>query len=390
MKDPGEGYSVTNDGLEWSELKYSEDRSKEADVRVAELIVGLANTLPNEVDIQMTFDTPSMNASKKMPVLDLQIWCQNNQVRFCFYEKPMASNFVIHRWSALSWTTKKSSLAGEVARRYLNNSPELVTEQYMEPLLDKFRHKMLVSGYSCREREIIIKEGTARYHNILKLAAKGERPIYRPSSWHKEERAIQKKVKGKSWFGKNDTVVFVQSTPGEVLKKGIEKIIAAKGFDVKVVEQGGRSIKSILQRSDIDPCLSCGAVDCPVCETKAGGNCQVEGVVYKIWCKKCEENGVKTVMYGETGKTARIRCGQHKAALESDRSSNLREHIFIHHPGEEDDVEFGYRVVRKYPGDPLSRQLKEAALIVNHPGISMNDKKEWVRPAHIGVRGEAI
>ena len=37
-----------------------------------------------------------------------------------------------------------------------------------------------------------------------------------------------------------------------------------------------------------------------------------------------------------------------------------------------------------------SLQLKEAALIVNHPGISMNDKKEWVRPAHIGVRGEAI
>ena len=73
---------------------------------------------------------------------------------------------------------------------------------------------------------IIIKEGTARYHNILKLAEKGERPIYRPSSWHKEERAIQKKVKGKSWFGKNDTVVFVQSTPSEVLKKGIEKIIA--------------------------------------------------------------------------------------------------------------------------------------------------------------------
>ena len=208
MKDPGEGYFVTNDGLEWSELKYSEDRSKEADVRVAELIVGLANTLPNEVDIQMTFDTPSMNASKKMPVLDLQIW-------FCFYEKPMASNFVIHRLFALSWTTKKSSLAGEVARRYLNNSPELVTEQYMEPLLDKFRHKMLVSGYSCRERGIIIKEGTAQYHNII-LAEKGERPIYRPSSWHKEEKAIQKKVKGKSWFGKKDTVVFLKSTPGEV------------------------------------------------------------------------------------------------------------------------------------------------------------------------------
>ena len=53
-------------------------------------------------------------------------------------------------------------------------------------------------------------------------------------------------MKGKSWFGKNDTVVFVQSTPGEVLKKGIEKIIAAKGFDVKVVEQGGSPYYNVL------------------------------------------------------------------------------------------------------------------------------------------------
>ena len=231
----------------WTEEKKLADNLVEANVRVAELIVGLANSLPNERDIQMIFDTPSKNVSKMMPVLDLQIWCQENLVKFRFYEKPMASNLVIQKWSALPWNVKKASLAGEVSRRYLNNSPELVTDDYMEPLLDRFRYKMLISGYSQKEREIVIREGKSRYYNIIKSAEKGERPIYRPSSWHTEERALQKKVKGKSWFGKSDSVVFVQSTPGEILRRNVQKLMVNKGFNIRVVEQGGRTVQSILQ-----------------------------------------------------------------------------------------------------------------------------------------------
>ena len=43
-----------------------------------------------------------------------------------------------------------------------------------------------------------------------------------------------------------------------------------------------------------------------------------------------------------------------------------------------------------YTGNALSRQLKESILIVNYTGMTMNDKNEWVRPAHIGVRGEQV
>ena len=197
-------------------------------------------------------------------------------------------------------------------------------------------------------------------------------------------------MKSKSWFGKSDSVVFVQSTPGEILRRNVQKLMVDKGFNIRVVEQGGQTVKSILQRSDVSPCLFCGDEDCSVCKTEAKGNCQVESVVYRIWCKKCEEEGVKTVMYGETGKTAKIRCGQHMDALASGRSSNLRDHIEQKHPGQEGKIEFGCGVVKKYPGDVLSRQLKEAVLIVNHNGLSMNDKKEWVRPAHVGVRGERV
>ena len=92
-------------------------------------------------------------------------------------------------------------------------------------------------------------------------------------------------------------------------------------------------------------------------------------------------------MFVETGRTARIRCtehfdGTHNAAT----SSNLREHQELKHPGIPFD--FASEVVRKCPRDPLSRQLQEAANIEGHEGVSMNDKREWVRPASISVRGE--
>ena len=53
----------------------------------------------------------------------------------------MVSEQVICRWSALSWNTKKVSLAGEVARRYFTTSSCLVDDDQsdlMENIIDKF------------------------------------------------------------------------------------------------------------------------------------------------------------------------------------------------------------------------------------------------------------
>ena len=351
--------------------------------------MSIANGLDEEEDIQMTFDTPSRNVAQMMPVLDLQIWVDCDQIRLKFYEKPMASDYVLQRWSALSWNTKKSSLAGEVSRRLLNCSPELLDEQYEIEVLDKFRWQMMISGYSEKEREIIIREGRSRYSNIIKLVNEGKRPLYRPSTWNKEMRAVEKKAKLKGWYGSQESVVFVPATPGEILRRRIEKVMLENNFKVKVVEKGGRSLRSILQRSDVSPCLTCWDSECPVCKTRGKGMCCEEGVVYRVWCLTCEEVGVDASMYGETGRTARIRCSEHLDAFRDPRkSSNLREHAHNKHQDEAEDTQFGFEVLRRYPGDALTRQLDEACKIITHEGISLNDKDEWVRPAYIRVRGE--
>ena len=138
----------------------------------------------------------------------------------------------------------------------------------LDDVVDRFRHKMMLSGYTLRERELIVQEGKNRYKNVLKQVNDGVRPSYRSASLNKEERAIAKKMKGKTWYGSQfESVLFVQSSPGELLKKEVQKVIDASGFKVRVVERAGVPLKSLLQRSDVEPQLDCLDEHCPVCLT---------------------------------------------------------------------------------------------------------------------------
>ena len=68
-------------------------------------------------------------------------------------------------------------------------------------------------------------------------------------------------------------------------------------FEVKVVERGGRQVKSLLQKSDVHPQDQCWDNGCHVCLTGGGGKCNVERVVYKIWCVYCDRVVESAVMY---------------------------------------------------------------------------------------------
>ena len=238
-------------------------------------------------------------------------------------------------------------------------------------------------GYSREERDQIVYEGRARYSNLLAKVTRGERPLYRNAAWMKERRGMEKVKKHKGWHGGADTVLFVQSTPNEILRKEIQGQMDKLGMKVKVVEKAGRSLKSLLQRSDVDPSPRCRFDDCVVCKTEAKGQCCMENVGYLVWCKECELQGVRTVMHGETGRCARIRCGEHEKALLAKKNSNLWEHSRDVHDG--DKVEYGYKVDKAFKEDVLVRQLDEAIRIAGEEGNLLNDKFEWVRPAGVAI-----
>ena len=223
-----------------------------------------------------------------MPVLDLKLWMETdefgvNKVRFTFYEKPMATQFVIKKESALPWQVKKMTLAGEVARRQLNMDSQAWEDEGSQ-VMEKFNFKMLTSGYSEHERRVIVKEGLARVANLKDKVAEGKRPLYRKASWMKEERGIRKILKAKKWAGAAESVVFVQSTPDETLKKSIQEVANSSAFKIRVVERGGRTLKSIFHKSDIIPNKKCWDNNCPVCQTEEKGLCCRENAGYSIQC----------------------------------------------------------------------------------------------------------
>ena len=306
----------------------------------------------------MTYDAPSSSSDGMMPVLDVKVWMDEDfKVKFKFYEKEMASKVTVLKDSALTWTSKKVILAGEVARRMFNTSPDLVAEGEAEEDVDKFMYKLMKSGYTVRERNIIEDEGKRRYENVLAKSLRGERPLYRSSTENKLQRNVNRKLKEKKWWGvKHDSVMFVQATPGETLKKRIQAVCDQSELKVKVIEKGGRSMKQILQRSDVAMGGGCGRTDCVVCKSDDRGLCSKEGVGYMVWCPTCEEDGQPARMHGETGRCARVRIAEHFDAMDQGRSSNLREHCDDVHDGER--VEFACKVTRVFM-DPLTRQLDE-------------------------------
>ena len=156
-----------------------------------------------------------------MPVLDLKVWMDCEfKVKFQFYQKSMAAKLTVMRASALSWTSKKVILANELARRMFNTSPDLVEKGEAENDIDEFLYKLMRSGYSVKERRQIEFEGTRQYRNVVSRVEAGERKLYRSANEAKLERAVGKKVKECKWWGKAyDTVMFVQATPNEFLRK---------------------------------------------------------------------------------------------------------------------------------------------------------------------------
>ena len=48
---------------------------------------------------------------------------------------------------------------------------------------------------------------------------------------HKEERALAKEMKKRKWYGESDAVIFVQATPGELLKRGIQEVMNENGMN---------------------------------------------------------------------------------------------------------------------------------------------------------------
>ena len=83
----------------------------------------------------------------------------------------------------------------------------------------------------------------------------GVRPIFRPKFWKREERKKQKEIKKKEWGTKKGHIapILIPTTPGGKLARMMKEVAdkqAEEGIHFNIVEVGGRTVKSELQRSN--------------------------------------------------------------------------------------------------------------------------------------------
>ena len=101
-------------GTEYKEGKLvlnPEKAERDEDVPDDKVTMEVIKDIANEIDdmIIMTVDCPSNHETKRVPMLDVEVWLheEEEKVFYSFYEKPTKSPYVISKDSAMP-TSKKN------------------------------------------------------------------------------------------------------------------------------------------------------------------------------------------------------------------------------------------------------------------------------------------
>lgn len=374
------GTRYENGTLLVKEDKVSEDLLIPADMRTMAIVKQIGNSI--HPSIQLETDCPSNHGDGKMPILDLKVWVQNiggtNRIIHEFYAKDVSSKAVINAKSAFSWRQKRTVLTQEVLRVLLNCSPDVPWERVVSHA-NTMVLRIQDSGYSKKFRHEVVNAALKAYDEIHRKADCGERPLYRPYDWNRVERDKSKAEKANTWYkrGGYESVIFVPSTPESVLQKRYQAEIDRRGLKIRVVEKAGRSIKSMMQKSDPFRREKCDRQSCLVCSTGGKGACDKEGVTYAITCATCAEQGIERVYHGQTSRNAYTRGNEHTDDFVRRKSDSVMwRHCRIDHNSEVQN--FTMSVKGQYRHDPMLRQIAESVSQRNAaPGTLINSKSEW-------------
>ena len=105
--------------------------------------------------------------TEKVPVLDLQVSVDKENIVHEFYEKPVASKFVIPASSAHSKSMKMSVLVEEGVRR-LRNCSRGMEWQKSRLVMASWSRKLQRSGYEGTIRHQVIKAACEKYEKMCR------------------------------------------------------------------------------------------------------------------------------------------------------------------------------------------------------------------------------
>ena len=184
--------------------------------------------------------------------------------------------------------------------------------------------------------------------------------------------------------------MFVSQTPNGELARNLQKaeneIAKFTGERGRICERGGKTIRSILHKSNPWSGGPCGRKNCLPCINGDGKqDCFTKNCVYDIICLKCSgddkenQGGKHSVYTGETSRCQHLRGAEHLSGLLNKQPNNaLYKHVTDVHQGEL--VDFKMKVVRRHQS-ALFRQVHEAVRlnrISQNPEVKiLNSKGEY-------------
>ena len=162
--DFNSGQIVTNLEEENGPIELDESDDK----RLAGILNEIADNVQDE--IKMEADYPSKNRNKKLAILDMNVWMNNeNKIVYQHYEKQVASKQVISAQSAQSVACKKSVHVQALVRRILNTSTHLDWDDSFVPILNDYMVRMRLAGYTAKAL-LSLKAAFKCFHGPHKLS----------------------------------------------------------------------------------------------------------------------------------------------------------------------------------------------------------------------------
>ena len=304
----------------------------------------------------------------KMPILDLRTWIEMDtegtwKLKYEHYMKKVSSRMVINATSAHGERMKENVNVNECLR-IVRNCSENIGEGKIEEHISHYMKRMQFSGYSKKERLNVVKK-------TIERTDKNRQGL--------DNNSTKKRNKDYDWYlkgNKYDTLMVVDATPGEKLKKTVERIAKKHGIRVKVIERRGRTTKGMLQKSNPFGIMPCREDDCVICRNNMGVDCRKRGVVYQI---ECEEQNCGKKYIGQTGRTLYERFKGHEQRI-GHRVDGRAVGPLEKHREEHGDSEFRYKVNIKDQlyGKATKRMISETVRIDGlDDETSFNRKKGW-------------
>ena len=329
-------------------------------------------------NLKISTDCCSNHSDGRLPILDVKVWIGSDEsgqtrIMHTHYMKEVSNRMVINEKSSHSDGQKFHVMVNELDRILKNCSVFLKWEEEAAKHGSYFMRRLQYSGYGEQFRYDVAKKALERYDKRLEVYHAGG-SMFDSVITNKE---LSRGRKGHNWYKESrqyDSVMFVEAMPGSLLKRKVEEIVVKHRLKIKVVERVGRTVKSILQKSNPFPKKDCGSEKCQVCLRGCEFDCRLRGCVYEI---QCNEDHCGRKYRGTTGRNIGKRIEEHVKSWDNhDEKCPLQKHSVLYHGKRK--FEFNVDVVSRCYGKPSRRMISEAVHIDQLTDEeTMNSRQEW-------------